>query len=140
MPAQKTSHTSDFSNIFTSFPVSGFPADHFVAAHRRNFEAVTAAAQVTVDSLQAVFRRQVEIFTQMASEGPDGLRSLWAPAAPEEKLAQQADFVKSTFEKGITNFRELSDMLVKSNAEATDLLTKRVTEGFAELKDATAKA
>jgi len=140
MPAQKTAQFNDFSKYFTAFQVPGFPADQLVAAQRRNFEAVAAATQVTVDSFQTVFRRQVEILTQLASEGPDGLRSLLEPAAPEEKLAQQADFVKSTFEKGVSNFREMSDILVKSSTEAANLLAKRVTEGFGELKGATAKA
>jgi phasin family protein len=140
MSAISTAQPTDFTKVFTQFATSGFPADHVASAQRRNFEAVVVATQVTAESWLTVFRRQVEIFTQAAVEGTNGLQHLWSPAAPDEKLAQHADVLKVTFEKGLTNLREVSQILTKANAEATDVLAKRVTESLAELKGIVAKA
>jgi phasin family protein len=78
----------------------------------------------------------MDVLTQSATEGSTGLKELLSPGAPQEKLAQHADFFKSSFEKGLSNLREVSDILVKSNSEATDLLAKSVGESLAEFKAA----
>jgi phasin family protein len=140
MPSQKTTPPSDFSKIFTSFPLSGFPVDQLALAQRRNFETATAVVQLTVDSWQTVFRRQIDVFTQSATEGSTGLQELMSPGAPQEKLVQHAEFFKSSFEKGLSNLREFSDILVKSSTEATDLLAKSVSESLAEFKGSLTKA
>jgi phasin family protein len=139
MPAQTTAQPTDFTKVFTQFATSGFPTDHVVLAQRRNFEAVVAATQVTAESWLTVYRRQVEIFTQAAVEGTNELQHLLSPGAPEEKLAQHADVLKVTFEKGLTNLREVSQILTKANTEATDVLSKRVTESLTEMKGIVAK-
>jgi phasin family protein len=139
MPAQSTAQPTDFTKVFTQFATSGFPADHVALAQRRNFEAVVVATQVTAESWLTVYRRQVEIFTQAAVEGTNELQHLLSPGAPEEKIAQHADVLKVTFEKGLTNLREVSQILTKANAEATDVLSKRVTESLAEMKGIVAK-
>jgi phasin family protein len=139
MPAQSAAQLTDLTKVLTQFAASGFPTDHVASVQRRNFEAVAAATQVTAESWLTVYRRQVEIFTEAAVEGTNGLQHFWSPAAPDEKLAQHADVLKVTFEKGLTNLREVSQILTKANAEATDLLAKRVTESLAELKGIVAK-
>jgi phasin family protein len=139
MPSQKASPPSDFSKIFTSFPLSGFPVDQLSVAQRRNFETASAVIQLAVDSWQTVFRRQMDVLTQSATEGSTGLKELLSPGAPQEKLAQHADFFKSSFEKGLSNLREVSDILVKSSSEATDLVAKSVSESLAEFTAALPK-
>jgi phasin family protein len=139
MPAQSTAQPTDFTKVFTQFVASGFPADQVTSAQRRNLEAVVVATQVTAESWLTVYRRQVEIFTEAAVEGTNGLQHLWSPGAPEEKIAQHADALKVTFEKGFTNLREVSQILTKANAEATDVLSKRVTESLTEMKGIVAK-
>jgi phasin family protein len=140
MPSPKTTPPSDFSRIFTAFPLSGFPVDQLAFTQRRNFDTATAVVQLAVDSWQTVFRRQIDVITQSATEGSTGLQELLSPGAPHEKLAQHADFFKSSFEKGLSNLHEVSDILVKSSNEATDLLAKNVSESLAEFKGALAKA
>jgi len=139
MPSPKTTPPGDVSKIFTSFPFAGFPLDHLAVTQRRNVETAAAVVQLTVDSWQTVFRRQLDMFTQSATEGSTDLQELLSPGGAQEKLAQHADFFKSSFQKGISNFREVSDILVKSGSEATDLLAKSVGESLAELKGSLAK-
>jgi len=139
MPSPKTTPPGDLSKIFTSLPFAGFPLDQLAVSQRRNVEMATAVVQLTVDSWQAVFRRQLDIFTQSATEGSAGLQELLSPGAPQEKLVQHADFFKSSLKKGLANFREVSDILVKSSSEATDLLAKSVGESLVEFKGALTK-
>jgi phasin family protein len=140
MRTQSTAQPIDFGNLFTSFPIQVLPVDHIVSVQRRNVEAVAAATRIAAESWLTIYRRQVEILTQTATEGANGLRHLWSPGAPDEKFAQHADAVKTSFEKGVSNLREASGILTKANAEVGDLVAKRVTESLTEMKDAVAKA
>ena len=141
MQAKNAALSSDFTKLFEQFAIPGFPIDSLVSAHRRNFEAVAAATQVAAESWQTVFRRQFEIFSQIAADGSSGLHNFWSlGGAPGETIAQNADVAKVTFEKCVTNFREVSDILAKANVEASDVLAKRVAEGLTEWQGTVAKA
>jgi phasin family protein len=127
---------NDFTKIFSEFRIPGFDVETLVAAQRRNLEAVQAANHLAIEGVQAVLRRQGEILRQMVEESSSGLRDLMASGAPEQKIAQQTDLVKTVFEKAIANLRELTEMVAKSNTEAADVLTKRIGESLTELKSA----
>jgi phasin family protein len=125
---------NDFTKIFSEFRVPGFDMEALLATQRRNIEAVTAANQLAIEGIQAVMRRQGEILRQMVEESSTVLRDLMASGAPEQKVAQQTEVVKSAFEKALANLRELTEMVAKSNTEAADVLTKRIGESLTELK------
>jgi phasin family protein len=125
---------NDFTKMFSEFKIPGLDMQSLVATQRRNIEAVNAANQLAVEGIQAVFRRQTEIMKSMVEESSTVLRDLMAQGAPEQKIAQQTELVKTAFEKALANLRELTEMVAKSNTEAADVLTKRVGESLTELK------
>jgi phasin family protein len=125
---------NDFSKMFSEFKIPGFDMQGLMATQRRNIEAVTAANQLAVEGVQAVMRRQTEILRQMVEESSTVLRDMMAAGAPEQKIAQQTELVKTAFEKALGNLRELTEMVAKSNTEAADVLTKRIGESLTELK------
>jgi phasin family protein len=125
---------TDFTKIFSEFKVPGFDLESLIATQRRNIEAVNTANHLAVEGVQAILRRQTEIMRGMVEESSSALRDLMAAGAPEQKIAQQTELVKSAFEKTIANLRELTEMVAKSNSEAADVLTKRIGESLTELK------
>ena len=131
---------TDFTKLFGEFRVPGFDVETILAAQRRNIEAVTAANQLVIEGIQALLKREAEILRQTIEESSIVLKGLMATGAPEEKLAQQADLLKTSFEKALANLRELAEMAAKSNTEAADVLTKRIGEGLTELKAAVKSA
>ena len=60
-------------------------------------------------------------------------------ASFEEKAAKQADVAKKTYETAISNVRELSEMVAKSNAQTLDAVNVRVAEVIEEIKAMIAK-
>ncbi len=125
---------NDFTKMFSEFKIPGMDMQSLVATQRRNIEAVQTANQLAIEGVQAVVRRQSEIMRQMVEESSTVLRDMMATGAPEQKIAQQTDLVKSAFEKALGNLRELTEMVAKSNTEAADVLTKRIGESLTELK------
>jgi phasin family protein len=125
---------NDFTKMFSEFKMPGFDIEGLMATQRRNVEAMTAASQLAVEGVQAVFRRQTEIIRQTVEESTAALKDVMTAGAPEQKIAQQTELVKATFERALGNLRELTEMAAKSNTEATDVLTKRIGESLTELK------
>jgi phasin family protein len=130
----------DLTKLLGDFKVPGIDFEAIVASQRKNIEAVTTANQLAVEGLQAVLRRQAEIIRQSIEEASSLVGDFTSVGAPEEKAAKQAELVKSTFEKALANVKELSELVAKSNAEAADILAKRVSESLDEVKSAIAKA
>ena len=130
----------DISKLLSEFKVPGVDTDAIVAAHRKNIEAVTAANKLAIEGMQAVARRQAEILRATVEETGSVISQSLSAGSPEAKAAQQAELVKSAFEKALGNMKELAEMVAKSNNEAAEVISKRVSEGLDELKASLAKA
>lgn len=129
----------DFSKLMSDFQMPGIEMDALVAAQRRNIEALNAANKLALEGVQAVAKRQAEIFQQTMAEVDLAVKQMMA-TAPEARVAQNADLIKLAIEKAIANMTELSEMVAKSNKEAFEVINQRVAESLDELKAAMAKA
>ncbi len=130
----------DVSKVLAEFKLPGVDVDAILASQRKNIEAVTAANQLAIEGMQAVVRRQAEILRTTLEETGTILTEVLGAGAPEDKAAKQAELVKSAFENALSNMKELAELVAKSNTEAANVISKRVSEGLEELKTALAKA
>ena len=129
----------DPSKLIGDLKVPGVDIETIIASQRKNIEAVTAANQLAIEGLQAVLRRQAEIVRSSVEEAGTYVNQVAAAGTPEEKAAKQAELVKVAFEKALSNIKELAELVAKSNTEAADVLSKRVSESLDEVKAAIAK-
>ena len=129
----------DLSKVLGDYKVPGLDVESILASQRKNIEAVTAANQLAIEGLQAVLRRQAEIVRSSVEEAGSYVNQVAAAGTPEEKAAKQAELVKVAFEKALSNIKELAELVAKSNTEAADVLSKRVSESLDEVKAAIAK-
>jgi phasin family protein len=125
----------DVTKVMGDFRVPALDVEAVVASQRKTIEALTQANQLAVEGVQAVARRQVEIARQAVEEYTSFFREIARPGTAEEKIAKQAEAVKGALEKGLSNARELTALVTKANAEAFDVLNKRVAEGLDEVRD-----
>ncbi len=129
----------DVQKMMGEFKVPNFDVDGIVAAHKRNFDAIAQANQVAAEGFQAIMKRQAEIAQQAVAEVQGTLQTMGTQGAPEEKVAQQADIAKKTLEQALSNLKELQEMVAKSNAEASNIINKRIMESLDEVKTAVEK-
>jgi phasin family protein len=126
----------DVSKVMSDFRMPGIDLEAVAASQRKNIEALTQANQLAVEGVQAVVRRQVEIARQAMEEFSSMFRDFVQPnGSPEDRLAKQAEYSKQALEKGLTNARELTELMTKANTEAFNVLNKRVTESLDEVRD-----
>ncbi|CAK0753565.1 Phasin family protein [uncultured Gammaproteobacteria bacterium] len=130
----------DVSKMMSEFKIPGVDVDAIMASQRRNIEAVTAANQLAIEGMQAVVRRQAEILRQTMEETGSMMTEMMSVGSPEVKVTKQAELVKTAFEKALSNMKELAEMVAKSNTEAANVISKRVSESLGELKGSMANA
>lgn len=130
----------DVSKYLADFKVPGLDVDSLVASQRKNIEALTQANKLAFDGFQAVVKRQTEILRQTIDEIAQVTKDIAEPGNPQDKAAKQTELAKDAFERSLSNLRELSEMIARSNGEAFDLLNKRFTQTLDEVRDSFLKS
>jgi phasin family protein len=134
-----TKYEADFGKFAKQFSLPNMNGNDFMAVQKKNLEVMTAANRIALEGMQALARRQAEIVRQSTEEFGKAARELTDSKSIEDSLAKQADMVKDAYEQALANVRELTEMTVKSQSEAAELINARVTEGFDEFKAAIKK-
>ncbi|MFC3125879.1 phasin family protein [Pseudoroseomonas globiformis] len=125
----------DIMRMLSDFRFPAMPdMEALASAQRRNFEALSAANKVALEGAQAVARRHMEILQQSMSEMTQALQSVSTETSPQDKATQQAEMLKASYGRAVSNIQELADLIQKSNAEAISLLNRRFAEAMDEVK------
>ena len=132
--ADKPMWDMDMSKMFAEMKLPKVDMDSIMATQRKNIEALTSANKLAFEGMQAVARRQADVMRQMMEEMSGMISDMMSAGSPEEKVARQADLAKQTFEKILSNMKELAEMLSKSNSEAATVINARISESLDELK------
>jgi phasin family protein len=125
-----------FNSFAKLFQVPGFGINTVVDIQRRNVEALTAANQTIAQGLQTVVQRQGEIARQSVKQFQDLVSFKPSSTSVTETLVKQIDVTKTSYEKNVTNARELGDLVAKVGLEAADILSRRVVASLDEVKAA----
>lgn len=123
----------DFTKMADQFKMPGLDAQALVEYQKRNLEAFASANKIALEGAQAVIRRQAEILRKGVEDASKALSELNSAETPQDKFAKQAELAKEAYEAAVANLRELTEMASKSNGEAADLLSTRVSESFGEI-------
>src|SRR5579864_9468797 len=103
MAKQNASQNGTFQN-------GSLDVEAIVASQRKNIEALAQVNQVAIGGAQKVLSRQIEIASQALGDCSTIFRELLQPnTAPQNWVVKQAELSKQTIEKGLENFRELTE-------------------------------
>jgi len=125
----------DVTKMMADFRFRPFDVEALMACQRRNLEALTQANQLTVEAVQAVARRQIEIARQAIEDMSTLLRDLAQPASTDDRIAKNTEYAKQVLEKSVSNGREITLLATKAGTEAADVLHRRACAGLDEIRD-----
>ena len=127
---------SNFTKALSQY--QGIPVDmkSLMETQRKNWQALGEAQQLAVANMQAIAQRQSEIMSQIAEDNSSIAKEFVSEGTPEEKIAKNAELFKRFYERTIKNAQELSTMISKSNTEASNVISKRVSASMNEIKEA----
>jgi phasin family protein len=118
------------TKAWVNFELPFLPTSALREAQRKNAAALTNASQVVIKCLETLAQRQAQFFKSTIDDYSNVTRDVLAGTSFEERVTNQAD----TSWHFVGHFRELSDIAVKANVTAIDILNGRITEAFDELK------
>ena len=129
----------DFMKLLADYKIPGFDMEAIMTAQRRNMEALTQANQLALEALQTVLSRQTEVLRETMEESAAALRGMLDQSSPDDKVARQAEMMKQSFEKALSNMREVTELVTKSHRETCDVINRRVAEGLEEMRTSVTK-
>jgi phasin family protein len=130
----KMSNKNPFADLFTANPFTeALNWDVAVNSGRQNAKAFSDAAKAAGEGAQAIARRQAEVAQKNIEEFSKFFKEASSAKNPEEGVAKQAEFAKSSIESAIKNASEISEIASKSNKEASDIISKRISGALSEV-------
>ena len=103
---------------------------------RKNLLAFSEAHRLACGALQAVARRQAELFSQTVEESSSLIKEIMAEGTAGEKTERQVEGVKQSYEKSVADWHLLTSMIGGAGEEASNIINSRVISSLAELKSA----
>jgi phasin family protein len=127
-----------FIDIVRQFALDlGLPkvdADKLIAAHKKNFEALTQTAQIATDGVKAVATKQKETIETAFREAVEMARSTRLAGDPKEMLAKQTAAINRALDAAVGNTKDVGERIQKANADAFKVVADRITESIADVR------
>ncbi len=130
---------SDFSKLFENYQSMPFDMKALLETQRKNIQAISEANQRAMEGVQAIAQRQAEILSQIVEDNSSLAKEMMTEGTPEEKIAKNAKIFKSVYERTVGSMQELSEMISKSNQDASKIINKRVAATMNEIQSSLAE-
>jgi phasin family protein len=124
----------DLTKAWVSFKLPSLKMDTLLEVHRKNTAALTNANQVVFEGLKRLAQRQGELFATAVNDCSKVTYDVLAGSSFEEKATNQVDAARHMYVASVARLQELSDIAVKTNVTAVDILNTRVSEAFDEFR------
>lgn len=105
-----------------------------MAAQQKNWAALGQANKVWLEGTQKVVQREVEILQSALAEAAEASRDMMKEGDARVAAEKRLEIAKSSFEKAISNIREISEAATRANRDALEVIQKRAIEGFDEIR------
>jgi phasin family protein len=123
------------TKLLEQFRIPGVDLPALVETQRKNVQALQEANQKAYSGALALAKRQAEILEETMREWQSAAKELTSKHPVENAVSKQADLAKKAIENALANMRELAEMAVNSQAQAYEVIHKRVQTSIDELRD-----
>lgn len=131
---------STMKQMMESAPTANpFDFKSVMEVQRKNMQALTEANQCVMNGWQNLAKRQAEMVAQFVQDNSGLATQGLTPVGPQEALAKQTELLKSVCEQTMQNAREITEIVRKNTADATEIVNRRFVAGFGEIKNAAGK-
>ena len=118
----------ELTKMFEHLKIPGIDMHAIVESRRKDVDALVAANQATLESLQAMARKQTEVFAQAMQ----GVREAASLAKPDP--TKYAELARKTYEKVVADMKEMAEMARKAQTEVMAGIGERATRSLQEIK------
>lgn len=130
---------NDFAKSLEKFQPAPFDFKKILEIQRKNLQTLSEAQQLTVEGVQSIMNRQIEVISQFMEEQSFITNQLLREGTPEDKLNRNAELIKNSYDKAMANAKEISELVKKTNSKTSSLLNKRASANLKEIRDTVEK-
>lgn len=130
--AESPTLLGNFSKLIEQFKLPGIDLGAVTEMWRKDVEALETAQRATLDAIQSVGNKQVELLRTALDE----IQALVKPAAASEGAAStsRSEAAQQLLHKAYANAHELVETAYKSQSEVFAVLSQRLQENLQEVK------
>jgi phasin family protein len=123
----------DITKLMEQFKLPGVDIRAIVEARRKDIEALTEANRIAFEGMQALAQKQAEILQKSMQQAQAAMQNM-NPGQPGASGGNQAELIQQALQTALTNMRELAEMAGRSQAQAMEVVGKRVQENIEDAK------
>ena len=103
--------------------------------HRKNLEALQAAAQVSSQTSQELMSKQREALETALADIADAVQEAQAGGTdPQAMMTSQMEMAKRSFDATVKNATEMGQLVQQGSADAFEIMKARVMESIEEMQ------
>jgi phasin family protein len=126
---------NEFTKQMSAMKMPGMDTEALMATQQKNMDALIEANKAAAAGYQDLFKKQMAVFEETMAEAQKHMASFDATKLDADKTKAQAELAKTAFEKALANMQALAEGAQKANAEAYEIVSARIQESMAELRD-----
>jgi phasin family protein len=131
---------NDFTKQLAKLQMPGLDPEALMSAQQKNMDALVEANKAAAVGYQDLFKKQMQIFEETMTEAQAQIKAFDATKIDADKAKASADLAKAAFEKALANMQALAEAAQKANADAYEIVSARIKESMAELRDLASKS
>jgi phasin family protein len=106
------------------------------SANMKNVEAFADMHKLSLESAQAMLRRQAEVIQKHSTDLYKLMQNMVSSPSPEAAMSMQSEYMQSAFEALVADFKELAEMYSKANLETFEAASCRVSDHMNKMRNA----
>ena len=124
----------DLTKTLEQFKMPGVDTNSFVAARRKDVEALVAANKITYEALQGLAKTQSDMLTQAMQGMQESAKGAVAGTTKGGDMTQHTEAAQKAWQKMLANMKQLAEMVQRAQVEAMTGLTERAKESIGEMQ------
>ncbi len=130
---------SEFQKNLAQLQLPGVDPKQWAETYERNLEAVNQAREAITMGMQAYAEKQTAMLQASMEQAQAVQKEATEAGEPADKAAVQLERAKAAYEKAVQDMAEISQIVVKTNAEAMEAINQRIRDSFDEIQKILAK-
>lgn len=124
-----------FQNFGSSMNIPGPDLSQMMDSHRKNLEALQAAAQVGSSAGQELMGKQRAALETALADIADAVQEAQAGLTdPQAMMTTQMEMAKRSFDTTVKNMTEMGQVVQQGSTDAYGILKDRVMESISEIQ------
>lgn len=124
-----------FQNFGSALNIPGPDLGQLMDGHRKNLEALQAAAQVGSQASQELMAKQRAALETALADISDAVQEAQGSMAdPQAMMTSQMEMAKRSFDATVKNATEMGQVMQQGSTDAFGILKDRVMESIAEVQ------